>query len=76
MPCAFKSASNALAASTEELYVKATLAPCCAKTSAIPLPIPRLAPVMIAVFPSSSFIIMLVSFCHIERSRNALNLKA
>ena len=38
------------------LYVKATLAPCFAKTSTIPFPIPRLPPVIIAVLPSNSFI--------------------
>ena len=48
-PKAINSFSNAVAASTDALYVNATFAPCCAKTSAIPFPIPRLAPVIIAV---------------------------
>ena len=57
IPKAFNSFSNAKADSTDELYVKATFAPCSAKTFAIPLPIPRLAPVIMATFPSNNFMV-------------------
>ena len=54
-PKAVNSFSNERAASSDELYVNATFAPCFANVKAIPLPIPRVAPVIIAVFPSNSF---------------------
>jgi hypothetical protein len=52
---AFNSFSSAKADSTDELC-KATFAHALQKTSAIPFPIPRLAPVIMATFPSSNFI--------------------
>ena len=55
-PKEVNAASKVFAASTEELYVNATLAPCLANSTAIPRPIPLVAPVIIAVLFSSNFI--------------------
>ena len=69
IPKADNSFSKANADSADELYVKATFAPCCANTFAIPLPIPRLAPVIIATFPSSNFISKKFVLCLIFKSQ-------
>ena len=58
MPNALSSASNSLAGPSEELYVKATLAPCLANAMAMPRPMPLLAPVMMMFFPFTKSMIL------------------